>query len=53
MGIELGSLKGIVGEDGAFGLLSDLLGNIGNFVDAADYFTGEDFQEAIAGGFMK
>ena len=53
MGIELGSLEGVVGKDGAFGLLSGLLGIIDNFVDAAGYFTGEGFQEALAGGFMK
>ena len=53
MGIELGSVEGIVGEKGAFGLLSGLLGAVDNFVKAAGYFTGEGFQEALANGFMK
>lgn len=53
MGIDLGSVEGVVGKEGAFGLLSDLLGNIDKFVKAAGYFTGEDFQEALANGFMK
>ncbi|MGX1858601.1 hypothetical protein ACWIFB_14390 [Dietzia sp. NPDC055340] len=53
MGIELGSLGGVIGKDGTFGILSDLLGNVDKFVKAAGYFTGEGFQEALAGGFMK
>lgn len=53
MGIDLGSVEGVIGEEGAFGLLSDLLGNIDKFVKAAGYFTGEGFQEALANGFMK
>ncbi|MCD2261427.1 hypothetical protein K3888_01795 [Dietzia aurantiaca] len=53
MGIDLGSVEGIVGKEGAFGLLSGLLGTVDNFVKAANYFTGTGFQEALAGGFMK
>lgn len=53
MGIELGSVEGIIGEKGAFGLLSGLLGTIDNFVKAAGYFTGEGFTAALAKGFMK
>ena len=53
MGIDLGSAAGVIGEKGAFGLLSGLLGNVDKFVKAAGYFTGEGFQEALAGGFMK
>lgn len=53
MGIELGSLGGVIGEKGTFSILGTLLGNVDKFVKAAGYFTGEGFQEAIAGGFMK
>ena len=53
MGIELGSLEGVVGEDGTFDILAGFIGTIDKFVKAAGYFTGGDLQEAIAGGFMK
>ena len=58
MGIDFGSLAPIVVGDGAetpslFGGISGLLGNVDKFVKAAGYFTGEGFQEAISGGFMK
>lgn len=53
MGIDLGSLGGVIGKDGTFDILSTLLGNVDKFVKAAGYFTGEGFQEALAGGFMK
>ena len=53
MGIDLGSLGGVVGEDGTFSILSGFLGNIDKFVKAAGYFAGGDLQEAIANGFMK
>ena len=38
---------------GAAGLISDLFGNFSTLFGVADYFTGEDFQEALAKGFMK
>lgn len=47
-----GSLGKIVGEDGTFGVLSDMLGWVQDAVSAAGYFAGGDLQEAIAGGFM-
>ena len=58
MGITFGSLAPIVLGDGdstpsLFGAISGLLGDVDKFVKAAGYFTGEGFQEALAGGFMK
>ena len=54
MDIDLGSLGPVAeGNTSMLGLLSTLLGNIDKFVTAAGYFTGEGFQEALAGGFMK
>lgn len=58
MGIDLGSLAPVIGGGGKedtsiFKLTSDLLGTAGNFLKAIGYFTGEGFQEALAGGFMK
>ncbi|GAA3512152.1 hypothetical protein [Dietzia aurantiaca] len=53
MDLDLGSLNGVVGDGGTFSILSGLLGNVDKFVKAAGYFTGEGFQEALAGGFMK
>ena len=52
MGIDLGSLGGVVGKDGTFSILSGFLGNIDKFVKAAGYFAGGDLQEAIANGSM-
>ena len=52
MGIDLGSVEGVIGKEGAFGLLSGFLGNVDKFVKAAGYFAGGDLQEAIANGFM-
>ena len=61
MGIDFGSLAPILtgtgtGDDkvpGLLGAVSGLLGDVDKFVKAAGYFTGEGFQEALAGGFMK
>ncbi|GAA1716617.1 hypothetical protein [Dietzia cercidiphylli] len=47
-----GSLGRIIGEDGTFGVLSDLIGWVSDFVSAAGYFAGGDFQEALGKGFM-
>lgn len=49
---DTGSIGRIVGENGTFGVLSDLIGWVSDFVSAAGYFTGGDLQEAIAKGFM-
>ncbi|MFS4488331.1 hypothetical protein [Dietzia kunjamensis] len=47
-----GSLGRIIGEDGTFGVLSDLIGWVSDFVSAAGYFAGGDLQEALGKGFM-
>ncbi|MBB0990797.1 hypothetical protein G6009_04845 [Dietzia sp. SLG510A3-30A2] len=56
MGIDAfgadGSLGRIIGEKGTFGVLSDLIGWVSDFVSAAGYFAGGDFQEALGKGFM-
>lgn len=52
MGIELGSLAPVIGEDGVVGLFAGLLGNVNNLVKGIGYFAGGDLQEALANGFM-
>ena len=47
-----GSLGRIIGEDGTFGVLSDLIGWVSDFVGAAGYFAGGDLQAAFDAGFM-
>ena len=47
-----GSLGRIIGEGGTFGVLSDLIGWVSDFVSAAGYFAGGDLQEALGKGFM-
>jgi hypothetical protein len=54
--MEFGSLKDspeleLIG--GSAGLASDFFGNFSTLFGVVDYFTGEDFQEALAKGFMK
>jgi len=60
MGIDLGSLAtgeatgtGLFDKNGVVGLVSTMLGWMKNFADGLGYFTGDDFQKAVAGGFMK
>lgn len=47
-----GSLGRIIGEDGTFGVVSDLIGWVSDFVSAAGYFAGGDLQAAFDAGFM-
>lgn len=49
---EDGSMSSIFGEDGTFGVLSDMLGWMKSLVSGIGYFAGGDLQEAIDGGFM-
>lgn len=50
MKLEFGSLAGV---SGALGLLTDFLGGFGDLFSGLEYFTGGDFEEALAGGFMR
>ncbi|MCT1638738.1 MULTISPECIES: hypothetical protein [Dietzia] len=47
---EFGSLAGV---SGVLGFLNDFLGAFGDLFSGLDYFTGGDFQEALAGGFLQ
>ncbi|WP_333618667.1 hypothetical protein [Dietzia sp.] len=38
---------------GSADLGGDFFGNVGDLFGVIDYFTGTDFQEALAKGFMK
>ena len=40
MDLDLGSLGGVIGKDGTFGILSDLLGNIKGVFDFTAGVTG-------------
>jgi len=53
MGIDLGSLAPVAGKGGLLDLGGTFLGAINNFVKAAGYFVGGDFQKALDAGFMK
>ncbi|MBB1031334.1 hypothetical protein G6027_10635 [Dietzia sp. SLG310A2-38A2] len=46
---EFGSLAGV---SGALGYVNDFLGAFGDLFSGLAYFTGGDFEEAFAGGFM-
>lgn len=46
---EFGSLAG---ASGALGILNDFLGAFGDLFSGLAYFTGGDFEEAFAGGFL-
>ena len=50
MNLELGSLAGV---SEALGIVTDFLGAFGDLFSGLDYFTGGDFEEALAGGFMR
>lgn len=52
MGIELGSLGPVIGDDGVVKLFAGLLGNVNNLVKGIGYFAGGDFQDAFDAGFM-
>ena len=52
MGIDLGSLGPVIGEDGIVNLFGGLLGNVNNLVKGVGYFLGGDFQKALDAGFM-
>ena len=47
---EFGSL---VGVSGALSILNDVFGAVKKLFSGLDYFTGKDFQEAMAGGFLR
>ena len=49
MNVEFGSLAGV---SGALGIVTDFLGAFGDLFSGLDYFTGPDFGEALAGGFL-
>lgn len=54
--MEFGSLSDsaeldLIGDAGT--VIGDFFGNFSTLFGIADYFTGEDFQEALAKGFMK
>ena len=46
---EFGSLAGV---SGALDIVNGFLGAFGDLFSGLAYFTGEGFQEALAGGFM-
>ncbi|TCW25065.1 hypothetical protein [Dietzia cinnamea] len=48
--MEFGSLTGV---SDTLGFVNDFLGAFGDLFSGLDYFTGDDFKEALAGGFMK
>ena len=50
MDFEFGSLAGV---SGALGIFTDFLGAFGGLFSGLDYFTGGDFAEALAGGFLQ
>lgn len=47
---EFGSLAGV---SDALGLLNDFLGAFAGLFSGLAYFTGGDFDEAFAGGFLQ
>lgn len=47
---EFGSLGGV---SGALDIVNDFFGAFGDLFSGLDYFTGGDFGEALAGGFMQ
>lgn len=48
--MEFGSLQGV---SKSLGFVNGFLGAFGDLFSGLDYFTGGDFEEALAGGFMK
>lgn len=48
--MEFGSLAGV---SNVLGYVNDFFGAFGDIFSGLDYFTGGDFEEALAGGFMK
>jgi len=48
--MEFGSLTGV---SDTLGFVNGFLGAFGDLFSGLDYFTGGDFEEALAGGFMK
>ncbi|WP_206472797.1 MULTISPECIES: hypothetical protein [Dietzia] len=52
MGIDLGSVGGVLGPKGLVDLAGGLLGAVNNLVKGIGYFAGGDLQEALGKGFM-
>lgn len=56
MDLDFGSIAngtdGLFDEDGLVGVFNSMLGWMKSLTGGLGYFTGGDFEEALAGGFM-